>query len=162
MELEAAVADATGVGNERKARHVQRHASLQRRRRGRPQPFDGATLGFAPEAGDRTAGAGRQRQSRATAAQSHVRHDILPASRNSASRSADIRSNVGGQESMRMRRGRLTISAYRMSIPETTAAMAAAYEGNRGGRRSLPDRRRSSLIYSNRSLHGQVAHDLGG
>jgi DNA-binding FadR family transcriptional regulator len=29
-------------------------------------------------------------------------------------------------------------------------------------RRSLPDRRRTSLIYSKRSLHGQVAHDLGG
>jgi len=28
--------------------------------------------------------------------------------------------------------------------------------------RSLPDRRRTSLIYSKRSLHGQVAHDLGG
>jgi DNA-binding FadR family transcriptional regulator len=26
----------------------------------------------------------------------------------------------------------------------------------------LPDRRRTSLIYSKRSLHGQVAHDLGG
>lgn len=26
----------------------------------------------------------------------------------------------------------------------------------------MSDRRRSSLIYSNRSLHGQVAHDLGG
>jgi DNA-binding FadR family transcriptional regulator len=30
-----------------------------------------------------------------------------------------------------------------------------------GGRRSLSDRRRTSLIYSKRSLHGQVAHDLG-
>jgi DNA-binding FadR family transcriptional regulator len=26
----------------------------------------------------------------------------------------------------------------------------------------LPDRRRTSLIYSKRSLHGQVAHDIGG
>src|SRR5215468_10020431 len=56
---------------------------------------------------------------------------------------------------------RLTISAYRMSIRETTAATAAAHQEAGGGRRSLSDRRRSSLIYSKRSLHGQVAHDLG-
>jgi DNA-binding FadR family transcriptional regulator len=49
-----------------------------------------------------------------------------------------------------------------MSIGETIPASRPERLTQGEERRSLPDRRRTSLIYSKRSLHGQVAHDLGG
>jgi DNA-binding FadR family transcriptional regulator len=49
-----------------------------------------------------------------------------------------------------------------MTIRETTPAIVVGTNDTGGGAPHLPDRRRTSLIYSKRSLHGQVAHDLGG
>src|SRR5262249_49111981 len=69
----------------------------------RSHPFDGASLRFRPEAGDRAAGYRSEHQAGATVAQSYGRHDILPARKSRPPICRDT-SNVGAAESMRMDR----------------------------------------------------------